>query len=92
MKLLFKFTVKFLQKLQHSHVLPKDIIAETNYYNINVDLSEWQKCTNDNVNHLKPPNNGQEADSYVSKLNLIEDASNQNKFFESLKGFAFNFQ
>ncbi|KNC31183.1 ATR-interacting protein mus304 [Lucilia cuprina] len=85
--------MKFLQKLQNSHVLPKDITAETNYHNINVDLSEWQKCTtNDNVNHLKPPSNAEEADSYANKLNLIQDASNQNKFFESLKGFAFNFQ
>lgn len=85
--------MKFLQKLQNSHVLPKDINAEANYHNLYVDLSEWQKCTtNDNVNHLKPPNNADDADKYASKLNLIQDASNQKRFFESLKGFAFNFQ
>lgn len=87
-----EISVKFLAKLQNSQVLPKDIKAETNYLNINIDLSEWQKCANDNVQHLKPPNNAEEADNYASKLNLIQAVSNQNNFFEGLKGFAFNFQ
>lgn len=83
--------MKFLHKLQNSHGLPKD--CDTSYQNINVDILEWQKCTNDTaVEHLKPPRNSEEADKYVQKLHLIEDASNQEKFFEGLKGFAFNFQ
>lgn len=82
--------VKFLEKLKSSHILPKTIIAETNYQNMIVDLNEWQKCTNDDVRHLKPPKNVEEATNNTRKLTLIQDASNQNNFFEGIKGYTLN--
>ncbi|TMW54808.1 hypothetical protein DOY81_000041 [Sarcophaga bullata] len=82
--------LKFLQKLKNSHVLPKSIIAETNYQNIVVDLSEWQKCTNEDIDHLKPPLNVEEALNSTCKLKLIQNAANQNNFFEGIKGYTLN--
>lgn len=88
----FFLLVKFLKKLQNSHILPKNIAAEINFKNLAVDLSEWQKSTNDVVRQIKYPSNVDQANHNANKLNLIEDASNNDKFFETLEGFAFNFQ
>lgn len=85
------FSVKFLQKILDSHVIPKDIASESNYNNIIADLAKWQIATKDDVSDIQV-SSAEEATRIADRLQLIEDASNKEIFFESLKGFAYSFQ
>ncbi|XP_073827496.1 mutagen-sensitive 304 [Musca autumnalis] len=83
--------LKFLQKIQNSHVIPKDIADETNLHTVVADLSEWQTITKD-TGHDILLNSLDEAAKIANRLGLIETASDEEKFFEVFKGYAFNFQ
>lgn len=89
--MLFLISVKFLQKLQNSHVIPKDITDETNLNTVMADLTEWQKTTKDDVSDIKLGNLDDVLET-ANRLELIETASKEEKFFEVFKGYAFNFQ
>ncbi|XP_075153488.1 mutagen-sensitive 304 [Haematobia irritans] len=87
--------LKFLQKIQNSHFIPKDIVEETNLNTVIADLTEWQNITKDSVGDLElhdRNNSLEEAQKIANKLQLIEIASKEEKFFEVFKGYAFNFQ
>ncbi|XP_013099347.2 ATR-interacting protein mus304 [Stomoxys calcitrans] len=83
--------LKLLQKIQNSHFIPKDIAEETNLNTVMADLTEWQNISNDGNNDIKP-NSLEEAQQIANRLELIETAANEEKFFEVFKGYAFNFQ
>uniref|UniRef100_A0A1I8MRC4 ATR-interacting protein mus304 n=1 Tax=Musca domestica TaxID=7370 RepID=A0A1I8MRC4_MUSDO len=83
--------LKFLQKIQNSHVIPKDIADETNLHTVVADLNEWQSLTKDNGQDILL-NSLDDAAKIANRLGLIETASDEEKFFEVFKGYAFNFQ
>uniref|UniRef100_A0A1A9WAK1 ATR-interacting protein mus304 n=1 Tax=Glossina brevipalpis TaxID=37001 RepID=A0A1A9WAK1_9MUSC len=84
-------SLRFLEKLQTSHIMSRDITTESNIANIALDLSEWQKSSNDDVSHIKIANTEEEAEERAEKLKLIERAANEETYFVSLQGFAFDF-
>lgn len=55
------------------------------------DLNEWQSLTKDNGQDILL-NSLDEAAKIANRLGLIETASDEEKFFEVFKGYAFNFQ
>ncbi|XP_061399386.1 ATR-interacting protein mus304 [Musca vetustissima] len=83
--------LKFLQKIQNSHVIPKDIADETNLHTVVADLTEWQTITKD-AGHDILLDSLEEAAKIANRLGLIDSASDEEKFFEVFKGYAFNFQ
>ncbi|XP_053961339.1 ATR-interacting protein mus304 [Anastrepha ludens] len=84
----------FLNKLRAFHIMPKQLNEGGNAANVINDLREWHSLTNDNT----PNGIGEDAVASVNlslaaeKLNIIRAAGDESKFFEGLRGYAFNFE
>ncbi|XP_011198983.2 ATR-interacting protein mus304 [Bactrocera dorsalis] len=80
----------FLKKLRAFHIMPKQLNEEGNPVNVLNDLNEWHSLTNDS--RSRNPDTSVNITLAVEKMNIMHYAGDEAKFFEGLKGYAFNFE
>ncbi|XP_039949184.1 ATR-interacting protein mus304 [Bactrocera tryoni] len=80
----------FLKKLRAFHIMPKQLNEEGNPVNVLNDLNEWHSLTNDS--RSRNPDTSVNIALAVEKMNIMHYAGDETKFFEGLKGYAFNFE
>ncbi|CAD7000360.1 unnamed protein product [Ceratitis capitata] len=80
----------FLRKLRAFHIMPKPLYEEGNPANVLNDRNEWHSLTNDPSAKINVTSAN--LASAVEKLNIMQSAGDESKFFEGLKGYAFNFE
>ena len=63
--------------------MPKHLKEEENLANLNADLEDWCRITNDDINKNQKT---------FQNNNVLLSAFEMDNFFEGLKGYAYNFQ
>ncbi|XP_067624551.1 ATR-interacting protein mus304 isoform X2 [Eurosta solidaginis] len=85
----------FLNKLRTFHIMPKQLKEDGNSTNVINDLNDWNSLTNDSAATRQYAGDAS-AVAHLAKaaeyLNILRCAGGETKFFEGLKGYAFNFE